>query len=200
MEPLPDPPPTFRDSVEVDLRRGARLIIKHQDEIDWNLRLATPEGDYHLAVTMPSNEADRKSMLRRLETFMQWKQVMAFCLVVEVHEPDSVYAAGFSKTERIHCLSRITRTPKPWTAANFGPVEWLPEAAIDLAVAALLPVVARAMIPKEIAALQKWPVCRVEPWCGINHGGCSSTKCTRKGLGSLTDADSRWTLRVAESR
>ena len=156
MDPLPHEPQTFRDLVEADLRRAGRLIIKIQDEIDWQFRIATPEGDVHLAVTMPNDDYERRQMLRRLETFMQWKRASAFCLGVETYEPDAVYAVGIGRGERHNCLARIRRTPKPWTSANFGPVEWQAESFIDPVIAALLPREPRPMTPKEIAALQKW--------------------------------------------
>ena len=74
MDPLPHDPRDLRESVEADLRRAARLIIKIQDEIDWQIRFATPDGDCHLAVTMPNDDHERRSMLRRLETLFLWKQ------------------------------------------------------------------------------------------------------------------------------
>ena len=52
MDPLPHTPRNFRELIEADLRRAARLIIKIQDEIDWQFRIATPQGDFHLAVMM----------------------------------------------------------------------------------------------------------------------------------------------------
>ena len=39
-------PVTFKDLVEADLRRAARLVIEIQDEIDPQFWIATPEGDY----------------------------------------------------------------------------------------------------------------------------------------------------------
>ena len=156
MQPLPHLPRTFRELVEADLRAAARLIIKIQDELDWHIRIATPEGDYRLALTMPGDAAARAEILRHLATFLAWKQAAAFCLVVETYVPDAVYATGISRRERHNCMARITRTPTPWTAANFGAVEWLPAAAIDPVVVALLPTEPRPMTPKEISALQKW--------------------------------------------
>ena len=79
-----------------------------------------------------------------------------FCLGVEIFEPDAVYAVRIGRGERHSCLARIRRAPKPWTAANFGPVEWQVESFIDPVIVALLPREARPMTPKEIAALQKW--------------------------------------------
>ena len=116
MDPLPHEPRTFREIVEADLRRVARLIIKVQDEPDWQLRIATPEGDYHLSVTMPDDNYERRSMLRRLQTFMQWKGAIAFTLAVETKEPNAVYAAGLSANERVNCIAEFKRSPRPWTA------------------------------------------------------------------------------------
>jgi hypothetical protein len=156
MQALSHEPRTFRELVEADLQRAARLIIKVVDEIDWQVRIATPNGDYHLAITMPDDARERSAMLRRLEAFMDWKRAAAFCLCVEAHEPDAVYAVGISRQERHSCLARIARHPKPWTAANFGTVEWLPDASIDPAIAGLLARTPRPMTPKQVAALDAW--------------------------------------------
>ena len=158
MEPLAETPRTFRENVETDLRRAARLVNKIQDEIDWQWRLATPEGDYHLATTMPDDPRERGQMLRRIETFMLWKRCFGFIMAVETRVPDSVYAVGIGAREELNCncLARITRHPRPWTAKNFGNVEWLPVSSIDPVIAALLPRVPRPMTPKEIGALEKW--------------------------------------------
>ena len=51
MDRLPHDPRNLRELVEADLRRALRIIIKIQDEIDPQFRIATPEGDYWIAVT-----------------------------------------------------------------------------------------------------------------------------------------------------
>ena len=155
MLPLSAPPKTFRDIVEADLHRAARLIIKVQDEIDWQFRIATPEGDYHLAITMPDGAA-RTDILERLSLFMAWKRALAFTLGVETNAPDAVYALGITSREHYNCMALITRRPKPWTAANFSAVQWLPPESIDPVLAHLLPTAPRAMTPKEIQGLQAW--------------------------------------------
>ena len=156
MDPLPSFHRSFRDLVEADLRRAARLIIKIQDEIDWHFRMATPEGDYAIAVTMPNDNSERQMMLRQIETLMIWKQVTAFTLAVETYEPEAVYCAGISASERISCMARINREPRPWTAANFAALEWLPEDSIDPMIIALLPQGSRPLTPKEVAGCNKW--------------------------------------------
>ena len=156
MLPLPDVPNTFRDLVEADLRRAARLIIKIQDEIDWQFRVATPEGDYHLSVTMPDAADERSAMLGRLAVFMMWKRAVAYVLAVETREPDAVYAVGISTSEQHNCLARITRTPRPWTAANFSAVEWLGKESIAPELIELLPRIPQPMTPKQIRELREW--------------------------------------------
>lgn len=156
MDRLADDPRDFRELVEADLRRAARLIIKVQDELDPQLRIATPEGDIWIALTLPSDDDGRRTILRAMSTFMAWKQASAFTLASELIETDCVYCAGISAGERYACLSRIRRAPKPWTAANFGAVEWLPASSIDPAIAELLPKGPRPLTPKEVAAANTW--------------------------------------------
>jgi hypothetical protein len=156
MDRLPHAPWNFREIIEADLRRAARLVIKIQDEIDPQFRIATPEGDYHLSVTLPADTYGRKTILRNLSLFMSWKQALGFTLASELYEPDSIYCAGIFPKERHAWLARINREPKPWTAKNFGAVEWLPEDTIDPALLDLLPRAGRAMTNRDLAALEKW--------------------------------------------
>lgn len=156
MEPLPRDPISFKEIVEADLRRGARLIIAVQDEIDPQVRIATPEGDYAIAVTLPKDEYGRGVVLRVLSTFMVWKKAVAFVWTSELAEPDCVYAVGIARSERHACLSRIRRDPRPWTGENFGGVEWLAPSSIDPALLAVLPVSPRALTPKDVAACESW--------------------------------------------
>jgi hypothetical protein len=161
MDRMVPEPRTFKELVEADLRRAARLIIRVQDEVDPQFRIATPEGDYAIAVTLPRETRERALMLRRVSAFMAWKKAIGFILASELHEPDCVYALGMMRQEVIACLARITRTPKPWTAANFGNVEWIHRSLIgqemiDLLPRSALPDAGRAMSKTEIAMLEKW--------------------------------------------
>ncbi len=80
------------------------------------MRIATPEGDYWLGVTLSADPYGRRVMLRNLSLFMAWKQAIGFTLASELYEPDSVYCVGLTHKERHACLARIQREPKPWTA------------------------------------------------------------------------------------
>jgi hypothetical protein len=161
MDRMVPEPRTFKELVEADLRRAARLIIKVQDEIDPQFRIATPVGDYWLAVTPPRETRERLLMLRRVSAFMAWKKALGFVLASELQVPDCVYALGVMLQEVHGCLARIARTPKPWTADNFGTVEWLKRSSIGQEMIDLLPKSAlgdpgRAMSKTEIAMLEKW--------------------------------------------
>lgn len=155
MDPLPHEPRNFRELVEADLRRAARLLIKIQDCIDWQFRFATPRGDLHASVTMGAY-MEQNAMLERIALLMHWKQVGAFTMAVESGLPTGVYAVGLSKAERHNCFVHFNQQPKPWTARNFDRVKWLPEKHIEARITALLPKSQRAMSPQEVSALQEW--------------------------------------------
>jgi hypothetical protein len=156
MDPLPKQPRTLHEFVEADLRRAARLIIKVQDDIDPQFRFSTPEGDYHLAVTLPTDPYERGSMLKRVSAFMAWKQALGFTLASELIEPDCVYCLGVTAKQVCACLSCVRRAPKPWTRDSFGPVEWIGRAQIGQEMIDLLPRGPRPMAPTETAMLEKW--------------------------------------------
>jgi hypothetical protein len=156
MDRLPHEPRNFRELVEADLRRAGRLIIKIQDEIDPQIRIATPAGDYWIAVTLPKDTYGRKVVLRNLSLFMAWKQSLGFTLASELIEPDAVYCLGVTLKERYGCMARVRREPRPWTAKNFGAVEWLPENSIDPMLLDLLPRGAREITSRDLATLEKW--------------------------------------------
>lgn len=161
MHPLPHEPRTLREIVESDLRRAARLVIKVQDEIDPQWRIATRSGDWSIATTLPADDAHgRKVILRALGTFMVWKEAIAFTLASEIGEPDSVWCGGVSRggggLECHVCVASIRRSPRPWTDASFRPIEWLPATTIDPVLVALLPSAPRQLTPKDVSAMVKW--------------------------------------------
>lgn len=156
MERLPEPLTTFRQFVEADLRRAARLIIGEQAELDPQVRMAAPDGDYLVAITLPSSTSERQHLFRRLSNFMAWKQSPSFTLACELREPDSVYALGVSYKEVHACASLIHREPRPWTKHNFGPIEWLPRDAIGEEMIDLLPRGTRSFTSRDLEELDAW--------------------------------------------
>jgi hypothetical protein len=95
-------------------------------------------------------------MMRRVSAFMAWKLARSFTLASELIEPDCVYCLGVSQTEVLGCLARIQRSPRPWTRANFGRIEWFDRSQIGDEMIELLPKGPRPVTPKETAMLHKW--------------------------------------------
>ena len=124
--------------------------------LDPQFRFSTPEGDYHLAVTLPANDYERRAMLGRVSAFMAWKQALGFTLASELIQPDCVYCLGVTAKEACACFSRIRREPRPWTKQNFGSIEWIDRTQIGQEMIDLLPRAPRAITPKETAMLHKW--------------------------------------------
>lgn len=156
MDRLPEPLTTFRQFVEADLRRAARLIIKVQDEIDPQFRIASPEGDHWIAVTLPPDTDERHKLFGHVSNFMAWKQSPSFTLACELAEPDCIYALGVSHKEVHACAAMIRREPRPWTKMNFGAVEWLPRASVGHEMIDILPRGARTLSQRDIKDLESW--------------------------------------------
>jgi hypothetical protein len=116
--------------------------------MDPQFRFSTPEGDYHLAVTLPADDYERRSMLRRVSAFMAWKQALGFTLASELIQPDAVDCLGVTAKEVRACLSRVRRQPRSWTKDSFGPLEWIERAQIGQEMIDLLPLRPRAMTPR----------------------------------------------------
>jgi hypothetical protein len=152
----PHTPRNFREIVHADLLRAQRLIVRVQDEIDPQFRFATPEGDYHIAVTLPSDEYERLEIFRRISTWMAWKQAAGFTLASELYEPDCVYCLGVTHKELHMCFARIRRQPRPWTEESFSPVEWGDRSQVGQEFIDVLPRGVREISSAEIAMLEKW--------------------------------------------
>lgn len=158
MQPFPDPPRTFRDVVEADLRRAARLIVRFQAELDPQIRVGTRDGDWAIAMTLPDTAGGRHDALRAVSTFMTWKQARCFTFAAQLVEPDAVWCCGVALGDEQHaCLARIKRSRGPIDMTSFGEVEWLDAAAtIDPLIVDLMPTVPRAMTSAEVSEMAGW--------------------------------------------
>lgn len=124
--------------VEADLKRGMRLMVRVQDEIDPQIRFASPDGDYALAVTLPGDEIGRRSFFALVAKLLAWKQALAFTLVTEAREPNVLMAVGVSRAE-IACFAVRVPAVRPLTLEAFGNIERLPGEAVGTEVSDLLP-------------------------------------------------------------
>ena len=166
MDRLGHPPRSFRELVEADLRRAARLVARtHPDPIDPQFRIASPDGDWWIAITLTEDPTERERRLALVRDFMAWKLSPAFVLATELAEPDSVCAIGVSHREMIGCLARITRRP-----LSLGSIEWLDARQLGDDIPALLPRRAVTLSAARIGELEAWfgaagrfPAVRIAP-------------------------------------
>jgi hypothetical protein len=129
------PPSTLKELVLSDLARAQRLVKKINDPggIDPQFRIATPEGDYHIAMQLSENPDERLRQMRLVSLFMAWKLSPGFTLASELHEPDSVYCVGVTHAKTMAAISLIERNP-----LRFSPVQWMtPEMIGDDAISLL---------------------------------------------------------------
>jgi hypothetical protein len=148
---LPHTPRTFREIVHADLLRAQRLKLRIEDEIDPQFRIASPDGDWWIGMTLDQDLAKREKQMRLVSRFMASKLSPAFTLASEIISPDAVYCIGVSHRECHAALSRILRKP-----LRFKEIEWLSRAQIGDEYVALLPRGETKLDAKQIAELEEW--------------------------------------------
>jgi hypothetical protein len=151
MHYLPHTPRTFKEIVLADLLRAQRLKLRIEDEIDPQFRIASPDGDYWIGMTLDADLAKRERQMRLVSRYMAWKLSPAFTLASETISPDAVYCIGVSHRECHAALSRIMRNP-----LRFGEIEWLTRAQIGDEYVGLLPRGKVTLDAKDIAELDEW--------------------------------------------
>jgi len=151
MRYLPQTPRNFREIVLADLLRAQRLILRVQDEIDPQFRIASPDDDWWIGMTLSDHLDERKRQMDLVSRFMQWKLSPAFTLASEIVSPDAVYCIGVSHRECYAEMSRITRGP-----IQFGEIEWLTRSQIGEEYPSLLPKGAASLDARAVAELDEW--------------------------------------------
>jgi hypothetical protein len=148
---LPHVPRTFRELVLADLLRAQRLILRVQDEIDPQFRIASPEGDWWIGMTLDSDLRKREQQMLLVSRYMQWKLSPAFTLASELKEPDAVYCIGVSHRECVAAMSIIARDP-----IRFAPERWLSRDQIGDEYPSLLPRGRTSFDERAIGELEEW--------------------------------------------
>ena len=151
MRYLPHTQRNFREIVLADLLRAQRLILHIQDEIDPQFRIASPEGDWWIGMTLADDLRERERQMSLVSRFMQWKLSPAFTIASELKEPDAVHCVGVSQRECHGVLSLISRKP-----IKFSSELWLTRAQIGDEL--------RSMLPKERAELDARAIAELEEW------------------------------------
>jgi hypothetical protein len=134
------------------LLRGQRLIARIRDEIDPQIRVATPEGDIAIAMTLSQDMEERAYQMRVFSSFLAWKTAPAFTMTSELHEPDAIVSIGVSHKETLAVLSTISRKP----LLRFGEPQWLSREQIGDDVPGLLPRGAIELSKTQIAEIDRF--------------------------------------------
>jgi hypothetical protein len=97
-------------------------------------RFASPEGDYHIAMQLSDELAQRAQQMQLISRFMAWKQSPGFTMAGELMNPDAVYCYGATHKQEFAALAVIERNP-----IRFGAPQWLTPEQIGDDVRGLLP-------------------------------------------------------------
>jgi len=148
---------TLKDLLLADLQRAQNLVTKvHPDPIDPQFRIATPDGDYWIAITLTEKPKERSKRLALVSDFMAYKLSIGFTLASEMHEPDSVLAVGLLHNEFDALISLIDRKPKIGTTPTFGAIKRVRRAAVDPVILGLRPRGSRVITKSREKELQQW--------------------------------------------
>jgi hypothetical protein len=148
---LPHAPRTFRELILADLLRAQRLILRIQDQIDPQFRIASPEGDWWIAMTLSSDIEERHEQMQMVSRFMRWKLAPAFTVASELQVPDAVYCFGATHREWHAVVARIVRDP-----IKFAAEEWLTREQVGDEYMRLLPKGSSTLDARELAELNEW--------------------------------------------
>lgn len=145
-------PRTLQELVRADLERAQRLIRKvHPDPIDPQFRIASPEGDWWIGITLTENAKERARRLALVSDFMAWQLSPGFILASELHEPDAVVSVGLQHNDYAGLMSLIERNPLGFSAPKI-----LKRENMDPAMLGLLPRGSRTITKARAKELVEW--------------------------------------------
>lgn len=141
----------FRELILLELGRAHALMESVGDEIDPQFRIATPEGDVRIAMTLGEGDLERRRRFSLLADYMALRSSLGFVMSGELKEPDAVFAAGFSRQMAVGALRRVRRNP-----LRFESVEWMGREQFDVEMLNLVPGRSSALSAARLAELEQW--------------------------------------------
>lgn len=140
----------------LDLRRGVRLAIAVQDDIDPQFRIATPNGDVAVAVTFPEGRRGRDEVFAKIRDLCAWKQALAYTMTFGIQEPDALMAVGVSALGIVACMTEISGEKGTFTEDSFGHPVWMAASSIGEEFAGLLPGRVSSLSDAALKELEAW--------------------------------------------
>ena len=138
------------------LQQAILQIVKSQDHLDPQLWFNTPCGNYHLAIEIPEEAAERSLLFRRLQMLFGYLEADQVALAAELASPDCVAVVAASNCAMCCCTALIERWTTPWTVANFAQTQWQPAVSIGPEIQALLPGQPCVVDKLDRSALNAW--------------------------------------------
>jgi hypothetical protein len=145
-------PRTLKELVRADLARAQRMIREfHPDPIDPQFRIASPEGDWWISITLTNNSKERVRRMTLVSDFMAWKLSQGFVLATEIHEPDALVCVGVQHHDYAALISLIGRKP-----LSFSEPKAILRENMDKAMLDLLPRGSRTITKAREKELARW--------------------------------------------
>ena len=139
---------TLKDLVLSDLER-AQKMVRALGSIDAQFRIASPEGDYSIAIPLSDHRTRRIELIRK---FMAWKMGPAFTMAGELVNPDGVFCFGVMYREAVCAISAIEGR-KP---LRFSAVVWPDPGALGKELLTLLPHGVLTLTADDVAELNAY--------------------------------------------
>lgn len=131
-------------------------MLRVQDDIDPQLRIATPQGDIAVAVTFPDKIEERDSLLSVLRRFCAWKQALAYTMTFNLAQPNALMTVGVSATDAVGCILRFSGEPGTFSEMSFEEPAWVTPNSIGEEFLSLLPERTSALSEDDLRELESW--------------------------------------------
>jgi hypothetical protein len=149
-----------------DLARAQRMMLRAQDDIKPQYRIATPEGDYYAAPSLAGGVAERLCQINALQWLMSWKRAFGYVMAAGLRAPDAIFAIGVTPVQVVGAIAGIVR--RNGAPVGFEEPCWLTRSQIGDEMTDLLPREPQTLTPEMFRAIElhygatgKFPVMRI---------------------------------------
>ena len=146
----------LRELVLQDLRRGMRLMMRVQEDIDPQFRIATPEGDIAVSATFPESVTAKRELFALLGKFFAWKQALAYTMTFNLAQPNALMTVGVSARDAVGCILRFAGEPGTLSEMSFEEPVWVSPDSIGDEFLSLLPERTSVLSEDDLRELESW--------------------------------------------
>ena len=162
---------TLKTLVLSDLKRAQRLITRiHPDPIDPQFRIASPDGDWWIGITLTEDPQEREKRMALVADFMALKLSPGFVLATELHQPDAVLSIGIVANDYAGAMSLIDRKGTGAVAPTFSEPAWIEREHMDPLIFSFRPNRSSTLSTSRMQELTQWfgprgkfPAIKIDP-------------------------------------